>query len=98
MIEGWVSGCGRGGGLSRCRQARLLVGLDVHLAVQHSATDIQKLGAYPFAAPALEARLADVPANSQLLLVKVNNSILVSFRMSWQESMKAIPESNPRPV
>src|SRR5690606_10728644 len=59
--------------LGRRRQARRLVGLDVDLAVQHPAAELQELGPYPRAAPAFEAGLADVPAGSQLLLVEVND-------------------------
>ena len=45
--------------LGRGRQARFLVGLDVDLAVDHPAAELQELGPEPLAAPALQGGLAD---------------------------------------
>ena len=44
----------------------------------------------PFLAPAFKGRIADVPTGCELALIEVNDFHLVSLRMSWQESMKAL--------
>ena len=61
------------GGLRRCRQARLLVGLDVDLSVEHPAAELQELGPDPLAASALQGGLADAPAGGQLFLIEVSD-------------------------
>ena len=60
-------------GLGRGRQARLLVGLNVGLPVEHAPAELQKLGADPRAAPALKGGLADTPARGQLFLIEMND-------------------------
>ena len=49
-------------GLGRRRQARLLVGLDADLPVEHPAAELQELGPDPLAAPAFQGGFADAPA------------------------------------
>jgi hypothetical protein len=63
----------RRGGLRRCRQAQLLVGIDVDLPVEHPATELQELGPEPLAAPALQGGLADASSGGQLFLIEVND-------------------------
>lgn len=59
--------------LGRGRQARLLVGLNVGLPVEHAPAELQKLGADPCAAPAFQGGLTDTPANSQLFLIEMSD-------------------------
>lgn len=54
-------------------QARFFESFDVDQPVEYAATEFQKLGANPFAAPPLECGLTDVPADGQLFLVEMNN-------------------------
>ena len=55
------------------RQARPVVGLGVHLPVEHPATQLEELGPLPLAASAFQGGLADVPAGGQLLLIEVRD-------------------------
>jgi len=51
----------------------LLLGLDVHLPVEHPAAELQEPGAESLAAPALQGGLADSPAGGLLFLVQVDD-------------------------
>jgi excisionase family DNA binding protein len=62
-----------GATVARSRQARLLVGLDVDLPVEHPAAELQELGPDPLAAPAFQGGLADAPASGQLFLIEVSD-------------------------
>jgi len=55
------------------RELRPLVGIDVHLLVEHPAAELQELGAPSLASPAIQAGLADAPAGGQLFLIVVSD-------------------------
>jgi len=66
--------------LGRRSQARLLLGLDVHLPVERPAAELQELGSDPLAAPAFQGGLADAPACGQLFLIEVSDFQKALFR------------------